>query len=43
MWTPGHPARFADYYDVTFQLYGVPAPGALALPGLAGLLGRRRC
>jgi hypothetical protein len=42
MWTPGYPAQFADYYDVTFQLYGVPAPGALALLGLAGLLGRRR-
>ncbi|MDY7108591.1 MAG: hypothetical protein SYC29_08130 [Planctomycetota bacterium] len=41
MWTPGYD-QFAEYYDVTFQLYGVPAPGALALLGLAGLVSRRR-
>ena len=34
-WTPGEG-------DMAFRLYGVPAPGALALLGLAGLVGRRR-
>ena len=32
----GYPA------DLAFQITGIPAPGALALFGLAGLLGRRR-
>ncbi|MDY7109120.1 MAG: hypothetical protein SYC29_10845 [Planctomycetota bacterium] len=42
-WTPGYNA-FGEYYDLTFQLtgYGIPAPGALALLGLAGLVSRRR-
>jgi type II secretory pathway pseudopilin PulG len=29
-------------YDGAFKVLGIPAPGALALLGLAGLLGRRR-
>ena len=35
---------WGEYYDMSFQLtgYGVPAPGALALFGLAGLARRRR-
>ncbi len=43
----GFPLLGTDYWsplatDMAFQLYGVPAPGALALLGLAGLVGRRR-
>ena len=41
MWTPGYTV-FVEYHDVNFQLYGIPAPGALALLGLAGLVSRRR-
>ena len=33
--------QFANY-DYTFRTWVVPAPGALALLGLAGLIGRRR-
>jgi uncharacterized protein (TIGR03382 family) len=42
-WTPGFSA-FGEYYDLNFYLtgYGIPAPGALALLGLAGLVSRRR-
>jgi hypothetical protein len=29
-------------YDAAFKVEGIPAPGALALLGLAGLIGRRR-
>ena len=36
---PGTPVQFADG---TFVLGAVPAPGAIALLGLAGLTGRRR-
>ena len=45
----GFPLLGTDYWtpldtgaDMAFRLYGVPAPGALALLGLAGLVGRRR-
>ena len=40
-WTPGTTV-FGTPRVSAFQLYGVPAPGALALLGLAGLAGRRR-
>jgi MYXO-CTERM domain-containing protein len=42
-WTTSTSA-FGTPYDLTFQLtgVGVPAPGALALLGLAGLVSRRR-
>lgn len=42
-WTPGYDL-WGDYFDMSFYLtgYGVPAPGALALLGLAGLARRRR-
>ena len=40
-WTDGTTV-FGDPRDMAFRLYGVPAPGALALLGLAGLAGRRR-
>lgn len=40
-WTPGA-AVFGTPRDAAFQLYGIPAPGALALLGVAGLAGRRR-
>ena len=36
---PGTPVQFADG---TFVLGAIPAPGAIALLGLAGLTGRRR-
>jgi hypothetical protein len=31
-----------DYGDLAYYLTGIPAPGALALLGMAGLIGRRR-
>ena len=41
-WTPGS-VVFGTPRDTAFQLYGaVPAPGALALLGLAGVARRRR-
>ncbi len=40
-WTPSS-AAFGTGADMSFYLTGVPAPGALALLGLAGLIGRRR-
>ncbi len=40
-WTPGS-ITFGTPRDMAFRLYGVPAPGALALLGLAGLAGTRR-
>ncbi len=40
-WTTGSVA-FGTPRDMAFRLYGVPAPGALALLGLAGLAGTRR-
>jgi len=35
-------ADWIGVYDGAFKVEGIPAPGALALLGLAGLLGRRR-
>ena len=35
----GSPVQFAE---ATFTLGAIPAPGAIALLGLAGLAGRRR-
>jgi len=40
-WTAGS-IVFGTPRDMAFRLYGVPAPGALALLGLAGLVGTRR-
>jgi hypothetical protein len=40
-WTPGS-VVFGTARDMCFRLYGIPAPGALALLGLAGLVGTRR-
>jgi len=42
-WTPGSdPSYFGSARDTAFRLYGIPGPGALALLGLAGLVGTRR-
>jgi len=40
-WTPGT-VPFGYARDTAFRLYGIPGPGALALLGLAGLVGTRR-
>lgn len=34
--------RYVEFEDGGFQVLGLPSPGALALLGLAGLIGRRR-
>jgi MYXO-CTERM domain-containing protein len=42
LWTTGGALRFSGSPAVTFTATVVPAPGAVALLGLAGLAGRRR-
>jgi MYXO-CTERM domain-containing protein len=42
LWTTGGAVRFSGSTAMTFTATVVPAPGAVALLGLAGLAGRRR-